>query len=151
MKTNLTVLRENSWLTKENNIVHMARLSAVKDTKSEILPENLIELAENSGLIWSVSAKQIWQRFNYHANVGGYAIRSFTEMPIQYDGDIPEFALKKAELAIKLGMKFITLHSIIPVKIDPIMVGWFDYPLTIGFVLAVWHNEKEIDLDDGQN
>jgi len=150
MNTNLTVLREHSGLTKENRITHLARLSAVKDSKSETLSENLVALAENSGLIWSVSKGQIMSKFNYHANVRGFAIRS-NEMPINYDGDIPDFALEKAELAIKLGMKFITLHSIVPIKVDPIMIGWFSYPLEIGFVLAIWYNGKEIDLDDGQN
>ncbi len=150
MKTNLAVLKESVGLTKENQIVHMARLSAVKDNKLKPLSENLIELAENSGLIWSISAEQIWKHFNYHENVRGFAIRHF-EMPRQYDGDIPDFALKQAELAIMLGMGFITLHSIVPVEIDPVMIGWFDYPLTIGFVLAVWYNEEEVDLDDRPN
>ncbi len=148
--TNLTILREKMYPVEINSLVHMARISAIKDSKLKTLPENLTELSENSGLIWSISAEQVWKYFNYHENVRGFAIR-YNEMPRQYDGDIPDFALERAELGIKLGMKFITLHSIVPVAVDPIMIGWFDYPLTIGFVLAVWCNKMEVDLDDRQN
>ena len=146
MKSNLAVLRKSSGLTKENQIAHIARLSAVIDSKAETLPENLVKLAENSGLIWSVSIEQMKKYFNYHANVRGFAIRSFTEIPIQYNGDIPDFALERAELGINLGMKYITLHSIMPVIVDPVMVGWFNFPLKMGFVLAIWQNGKEVKL-----
>ena len=147
MNTNLTILRESVGLTKENQIVYMARLSAVKDSKSEVLSENLVALAEKSGLVWSVSAEQIWKHFKYHANVRGFGVRSgFAEVPVEYAGDIPDFALKRAELAVRLGMKCITLHSVVPLAVDPVMVGWFGYPLTNGFVLAVWYNEKELEL-----
>lgn len=146
MNTNLTILKGEVGLSKEVHLTHAARLAAVRDYESEPLSDELVALSETSGFRWSVSAEKLWERFNYHANLRGCGVRDGSDMPVGYMDDIPDFALERAEIAIKLGMKCITLHSIVPLAVDPIMVGWFDNPLTTGFILAAWIDKRELEL-----
>lgn len=146
MNTNITTLKKDTGLSKENQLVHTARLAAVKNSKSEPLSDELKALAENSGFIWSVSMEKLQEQFNYHANIRGYTIRTPLGRPVEYTYNIPDFALARAELAVKLGMNCITAHSNIPLAIDPVMVGWFNNLPSLGFVLAVWYDEQELEL-----
>ncbi len=93
-----------------------------------------------------------------------YAIVRSRKFESNYIGDIPDFALDRAELALSIGVKEITIHSMQPLPVtrkstDPIMVGWMrDLPNSIsneycydsdaieGVVLAAWDMEKEIEL-----
>ncbi len=122
-----------------------------------------LEIAEHD-LIWYITAKAI-SKFKYHVNLIGGAITFYGD-GVRYVGDLPDFALDRAELALSLGIEMITLHSMLPlpikrVHIDPVMIGWLQHPAFFmhvdnrphscndsaeGVVLAIWNNEKEFEL-----
>ena len=132
-------------------------LSILSDEKSirKCLELKLID----SGFIWFLTLESIL-RFKFHATLrGDYGI--FSQLKYQYIGDIPEFALDNAVKAISLGIEYITIHSNQNLKVgeraktDPLLVGWFSEPWfrgdysnlkQEGFVIAIWDNDKELEL-----
>lgn len=87
-----------------------------------------------------------------------------------YAGDIPDFALDKIKV-VGDKVDFITIHSMSPLpirmakesisleRVDPILVGWKYNPNlhcingvwdsksnALGVVLAIWDNDKELEL-----
>ena len=161
----LDIVRQEITNHNVDNPTHTLRLLTLVENGGVSLERRKLQLAENN-LIWIITAGGIL-KFKYHVNIKGDAIQYYTgEHSRRYVGDIPDFALGRAELALRLGVRDITLHSMQPlpvtrVHIDPVMVGWLQdagihtkqngefftyHPKNEGVVLAVWDNEKELEL-----
>lgn len=150
MNKQLVILKRNTEVVNGDSILRLARLSAIRNSQREVLSDDLKDLACRCGFVRSVSLEILAKaKFRYCANVRGYAIcnANFPEYPPKYTGEIPEFALDTMELAIKLGMPFITIHSTQPFERhdDPVLVGWFDSPLRRGIILAIWDSDLELE------
>ena len=113
----------------------------------------------DAGFYWYITGERL-NSFEYFAIVRGRPYRE-----TNYIGDIPDFAIGRAELAMSLGVEGITLHSmhqlpITRVNTDPVMVGWLWIPngdhfgkftdsqgeKREGVVISVWDMDKEIKL-----
>jgi hypothetical protein len=110
------------------------------------------------GFVWFISIQNVL-KFKYHAVVRTpHPVHfNYQNLPL-YTGDIPDFAINRAALALKCGLELITIHSMRPmpierVKTDPVLIGWesdpnFEYPKrgAEGVVIAIWDNDKELEL-----
>ena len=144
---------------------HTLRLLSLLEKTYTSIERWKLQLAEQ-GFVWIITTKYILN-LKYHVNIRGSGIKYYSDtQAIRYVGDIPDFALNRAESAIRLGIEVITLHSMNPlpverIHIDPVMVGWiqdpkihtdisgrfFSYDMKAeGIVLAIWDNEKELEL-----
>jgi len=161
----LTIIKQEVTKLEAVNPVHIKRLLSLIENGGKSLEYRKLELAENN-LVWCVTAGGIL-KFKYHVNIRGCGIAYYSDKQARrYVGDIPDFAISRAELAIRLGIRYITLHSMNPlpverIHIDPVMVGWIQDPEihtdisgrffsyqrdNQGVVLAIWANEKEFEL-----
>ena len=149
MNKNLVSLKTNTKVVGGESILRIARLAAIRNNKMEVLSDEVKDLACKCGFVRTISPEILAKAgFKHSANVRGYAIRSsMQEYPIDYVGDIPDFAIDRIEIAIKLGMSYITIHSPQPFERhdDPVLVGWFDSPLTAGIILAIWDSDLELE------
>ena len=153
--TNLTLLKEVAVVDMTECREHTRRLLDLKcENTWERLKLDLID----AGFLWYVEARDL-NKFNFLAVVRA------TQARADYIGDIPDFALERAEAAISLGIREITIHSNEELPIDrthtdPVMVGWKVCPAISqsrrfvdanldsweGVVIAVWDNDKEFEL-----
>ena len=161
----LNMVKKATIRQNTDNIAHTLRLLTLLEADGKSIERIELELAENN-LVWIITASDVL-KFKYHVNIRGKAIQYYTAKHSRsYVGDIPDFALERAELALRLGIRNITLHSMNPlpvtrVHIDPVMVGWIQdaaihtdkdgefftyWPKNEGVVLAIWDNEKELEL-----
>ena len=161
----LTIIKKVVAKPELVNPTHTKRLLCLIEGEDKSLEYRKLELMENN-LIWYVTAGSIL-KFKYHVNIRGCGIAYYSDEQVErYIGDIPDFAISRAELALRLGIRYITLHSMNPlpverVHIDPIMVGWIQAPeihtdisgrffsyqeKNQGVILAIWDNEKELEL-----
>ena len=117
---NLEILRDTVIQGVSSNTNHIRRLLDLEGVKNwERIKLDLMDV----GFRWYVNAKRL-NKFKYFAIARG---RHYRES--NYIGDIPDFAIDRAELALSLGIKGLTVHSTQPLPItrivtDPIMVGW---------------------------
>ena len=115
-----------------------------------------------AGFLWTITNRQILH-FKHHANIRGNGIHHHGAF-CRYVGDIPDFALDRAHRICNLGITYLTIHSMSPMPVermysDPVMVGWSGDPElregnigwiilspVEGFIIAVWDNEKELEI-----
>lgn len=155
MMNNIELLRQTATKGLVDNIDHTRRLLDLKGIRNwERIKLDLID----ASFRWYITAENL-NKFKH------FAILRTVGRVGNYIGDIPDFAIDRAELALSLGIKEITIHSmqslpISRVNTDPIMVGWIRIPdmasdgaFTYGFfcdregvVISAWNMEKEIDL-----
>lgn len=134
---------------------HTRRLLDLKGVRNwERIKQDLMD----AGFRWYISAEKL-NKFKH------YAVVRAIQREVNYIGDIPDFAIGKAELALSLGVKELTIHSMQTLPItrehtDPIMVGWIRIPDTgwggeftygtfygwEGVVICFWDGEKELEL-----
>lgn len=138
----------------DNQLAHKRKLMDLQGIKGwQRIKLDLLE----AGFHFYITAREL-RRFKYFAVVRDSSAPS-------YIGDIPDFAIAQANLAISLGIREITIHSNQPLAIeyqkgDPVLIGWLSRPdegvyndFTCryhenweGVILAVWNNDKELEL-----
>ena len=159
----LEMVKQSAVQVNLSGAAHTKRLLSFLEEDRKSMERWKMEIAEH-GLLWFIQAKDVL-KFRYHVNLRDNVIMHCGQN-VRYIGDIPDFALDRAELATKLHFWGITLHSMNPlpverVNIDPVMIGWLQdpgirierdgsssshYPTAEGVVLAIWSNEKELEL-----
>ncbi len=121
-----------------NNISLIRQVSIKVDVESRVYTRRLLDLEGvqswerikmdllDADFRWYVTAESLnkFKHFAVVRSVQGYR---------NYIGDIPDFAIERAEFAISLGIKEITIHSMQPLPVsrvstDPVMVGWLRIP-----------------------
>jgi len=159
-------------------VAHKRRVRKFAGLPDYEIPPSLLQELNNAGFIWTVGSDFI-RKFRYHAAVGQdyewHDHRVFIKQgrfrqAIVYYGDIPEFALDRAQIAKKLGIDNFTIHSMLPLPVrflitDPVLVGWPALPsieirnygkrnqeigLAVeeikGIVIAVWDASGEFEV-----
>ena len=151
---NITLIKQVSAKADVGSTNHTRRLLDLEGVRN--WERTKIDLLD-ADFRWYVTARNL-NLFKY------FAVVRTVQGERNYIGDIPNFAIERAELAISLGIKEITIHSMQPLPVsrvdtDPVMVGWLYIPQKAadnftyghygnweGVVLAVWDNERELEL-----
>lgn len=174
-ETALTI-RQNAFMLNKVGIKKLDHIDRVIEIKGDI--NNLFSGAEikryqKAGFCWFVTLDFI-KHFKYHASIAGDCvsqhgngnwITSYNDL--QYDGDIPDFALDNIEKAKLEGIDEFSIHSNLPLPVklrlsDPIVIGWKSYhtiwldrdgsptfnddDIMMGVVVAAWDMEKELKV-----
>ena len=156
MMDTITLIRNSVVELDEDGINHKRRLLDLQDIKN--WERVKLDLMDND-FRYYIKAGEL-AKLKYHALVRS---RFHSRYLLDYTGDIPDFAISRAEIAISFGIRDITIHSmqLLPVnrlKGDPVLVGWMSQPEQAvwegynldknieGVVIAVWDNEKELEL-----
>ena len=151
----ITLLKLDEVNIIDNHLEHKCKLMDLQGIKGWYRIK--LDLLK-AGFHFYITARNL-NRFKYFA-----IVRDKYFAP-NYIGDIPDFAIDRANLAISLGIEEITIHSNQPLAVeyqkgDPVIVGWLRKPdneVDNGFtrlryenwegvVLAVWDNNKELEL-----
>ena len=179
MVTNTSeLIRIEKRCFKEDEFEHCQRLAQATWRlyyDGGITAERQAELEAN-GFIWIVKAEFV-RKFKYAAllswHLGAdfekerFPVRNWSHQFLYYAGDIPESILPRISLAREVGLKFLTIHSNMPLplaeplrKVDPVVLGWYGNPgieekergqfavgtLMWAVVVAAWDFDKEIEL-----
>lgn len=118
-------------------VAHKRRVRKFAGLPDYEIPPSLLQELNNAGFVWMVDSGFV-RKFRYHAAVGqdyewhGYRVfikQGHIRQAIVYSGDIPEFALDRAQIAKELGIDNFTIHSMQPLPVsflltDPVLVGW---------------------------
>lgn len=169
-------IRENTrtlWVNSEEIKKRVAISSVTSHSYSGGMTSEIAENLQKCGFrVFVKSEFASDENFPYYALVKGkekccYNIYNGREYI--YIGDIPISVVEKAQIAIKQGINYLTIHSKQPLPIvplhatDPVLIGWVDNPrmfgrwdddggnmyrniLSIGVIIAVWDNDKEMEL-----
>jgi len=176
------VLKQEGWKPNDEylqKIIHLERLSKLTGrTGLTGVDSKLYNRIKDAGFFWLINHKFI-EKFQYAATLrplnvitDNMAVREKSRQGlslagIKYIGDVPDFILDKAELALSLGLTHITVHSHQPMptelvvpKEDPVAIAWPSNPSIIeirgrfscskenvGIVIGIWEGENEIGKD----
>lgn len=181
-----------------NNVTVLELSKDIKNRQSEFLPVYDVACNDNYSMIkkaliangLEIFVKPEWlKKFAYHALVNSHetigsryyssdlycycSVVNLLGTTIKYGGDIPDFALDRAIMAERCGIRAITIHStqVLPLQrqqTDPLMIGWFSGIVKFtalkdnrcwdindnmynnhcgeGVILGVWDYDKEFNL-----
>lgn len=159
-------------------IVHKQRVRKFCGLPDYEIPPGILKELSDAGFIWVVDTSFV-RRFRYHAAVGAdhqwhdhrvFIKQGRLRQAVVYQGDIPEFALERAEIAGQIGINNFTIHSMLPLPVsfiltDPVLIGWLALPSIeirnfgkhhqevyfsvediTGIVIAAWDVDRELEV-----
>ena len=136
------------------------------------LTREIVEGLVRCGFRMFVNSK-FTEKFRYYALFRGEkdcCYNTFYRSKYIYTGDVPIAVVEKAQIAIKQGIKYLTIHSnhLLPLsgamlRVDPVLIGWVDNPdmhgvwacdggnlyrdeRSIGVIIAAWDMDRELVL-----